>query len=103
MASSYFKQGLSPQEDIALLEELDTDLDAGYQIIVFNDEVNTFDWVIESLVKVCSHTVEQATQCSMFIHFRGKYAVKHGSEEELIPMKDALQERGITAAIEKCN
>ena len=97
-----FNKGTLVQEDVDLLEEIATDLDIGHQIIVFNDEVNTFDWVIESLITICNHTVEQATQCSMFIHFRGKYAVMHGAEDELIPMKDALLERGISASIEKC-
>lgn len=93
----------STEEEIGLLEELHIQEDAGFQLVVHNDDVNTFDWVIESLVAVCKHTVEQATQCSMFIHFKGKYAVRHGSEEELIPMKDALLDRGISATVEKCN
>ena len=73
------------------------------EIVLHNDDVNTFDWVIESLMKICKHTLEQATQCAMFIHFKGKYAVQHGDELVLIPMKDALLDRGITAAIESCN
>ena len=103
MSRYSFNSDTLVKEDVDLLEELLTDPNFGYQLVVHNDDVNTFDWVIESLVAICNHTVEQATQCSMFIHFRGKYAVQHGCEEDLIPMKDALHDRGISATIEKCN
>ncbi|MCO5240006.1 MAG: ATP-dependent Clp protease adaptor ClpS [Chitinophagaceae bacterium] len=71
-----------------------------YQLIVWNDEVNTFEWVIETLEKVCGHTHEQAEQCAYIIHFKGKYAVKHGDYDELKPQCDAITERGIGATIE---
>jgi ATP-dependent Clp protease adaptor protein ClpS len=71
-----------------------------YQLIVWNDEVNTFEWVIETLVEVCKHSTEQAEQCAMLIHTQGKYAVKNGQYEELKPMCDAITERGIGATIE---
>jgi ATP-dependent Clp protease adaptor protein ClpS len=70
------------------------------KLIVHNDEVNTFDWVIQALIDVCKHTTEQAEQCSYLIHYKGKYAVKHGSLSTLKPMKDAITERGISATIE---
>ena len=70
------------------------------QLVVHNDEVNTFDWVIKALMTVCKHTYEQAEQCSILIHTRGKYAVKEGSLNQLRPMKDAITERGINATIE---
>lgn len=70
------------------------------KLVVYNDDVNTFDWVIEALVDVCNHSEEQAEQCSLFIHHQGKYAVKHGAFEKLRPMKDALCERSISAVIE---
>ena len=70
------------------------------KLILHNDDVNTFEWVIDALIDVCKHTVEQAEQCSYIIHHRGKYAVKHGSFERLKPMKDAITERGINATIE---
>ncbi len=89
------------QEDVDVLEEVLTEF--SHQLVVFNDDVNTFEWVIESLMAICSHTMEQATQCSMFIHYKGKYAVQHGDETKLIPMKDALHDRGISAAVESCN
>ncbi|NOT50515.1 MAG: ATP-dependent Clp protease adaptor ClpS [Chitinophagaceae bacterium] len=69
-------------------------------LIVWNDEVNTFEWVIETLMEVCGHSQEQAEQCSYIIHFRGKYAVKQGSYDDLKPQCDAITERGINATIE---
>tara|TARA_B110000459_G_C16368038_1_gene384041 strand:+ start:418 stop:696 length:279 start_codon:yes stop_codon:yes gene_type:complete len=71
-----------------------------YQLIVHNDEVNTFDWVIAALIAVCKHNYEQAEQCAVLVHTRGKYAVKEGSMKQLKPLKDAISERGINATIE---
>ena len=68
-------------------------------LVVFNDDVNTFDHVIRTLVKVCSHTPEQAEQCAMIVHYRGKCTVKNGSLQELRPMRDAICEAGIDARI----
>ena len=70
------------------------------KLVLHNDDVNTFDWVIDALVEICRHSVEQAEQCSYIIHHKGKYAVKHGSLESLKPMKDAIIDRGINATIE---
>ena len=70
------------------------------KLVLHNDDVNTFDWVIDTLVEICRHSVEQAEQCSYIIHHKGKYAVKHGSLESLKPMKDAIIDRGINATIE---
>ena len=69
-------------------------------LIVWNDEVNTFEWVIETLMAVCGHSEEQAEQCTYIIHFHGKYAVKQGSYDDLKPQCDAITERGINATIE---
>jgi len=69
-------------------------------LIVWNDEVNTFEWVIETLVQVCNHSEEQAEQCAYIIHFQGKYPVKNGPYDTLKPMCDAITERGINATIE---
>ena len=71
-----------------------------YSLIVWNDEVNTFEWVIETLMEVCGHSAEQAEQCAYIIHFQGKYAVKQGSFEDLKPQCDAITERGIGATVE---
>jgi ATP-dependent Clp protease adaptor protein ClpS len=69
-------------------------------LIVWNDEVNTFEWVIETLMEVCGHSREQAEQCAYIIHYQGKYAVKNGSYDDLKPPCDAITERGINATIE---
>ncbi len=73
---------------------------SSYNLIVWNDEVNTFDWVIETLVEVCNHTEEQAEQCAFIIHFKGKYAVKQGDYNTLKPMCNSIIERGINATVE---
>lgn len=80
--------------------ELLTAIDAGCSLIVWNDEVNTFDWVIQALVEVCHHSYEQAEQCAIIIDSKGKYAVKEGSYDILKPQCDAITERGINATIE---
>ena len=83
------------QEDIAILEALV----AERQIIVYNDDVNTFDFVIDSFIKVCQHEPVQAEQCAHVIHFTGKCAVKQGDWDTLEPMCTALLDRGISAEI----
>ena len=84
------------QEDTDVL----TDTDEPCSLVVWNDEVNTFEWVIETLMEVCGHTAEQAEQCAYIIHYQGKYAVKNGSYDDLKPECDAITERGIGATIE---
>jgi ATP-dependent Clp protease adaptor protein ClpS len=88
----------SEEED---LSDLLVDDGNDCQLVVWNDEVNTFDWVIETLIEICGHTPEQAEQCAMFIHTKGKYAVKNGSFEILKPMRDSITERGIGATVEE--
>jgi ATP-dependent Clp protease adaptor protein ClpS len=80
--------------------EVLTDVESPYSLVVWNDEVNSFDWVIQTLIEVCNHSTEQAEQCAMIIHTQGKYAVKQGSYDELKPMCDAITDRGIGATIE---
>lgn len=90
--------------------EFDTDSDvllapeevevADKQIILYNDDFNTFEFVIESLIKVCKHDTIQAEQCTYLVHYKGKCSVKRGSYEALEPMCTALLERGLTAEIE---
>lgn len=84
-------------EDTEVLEDVLTP----FNLIVWNDEVNTFEWVIETLIDVCGHSTEQAEQCAMIIHTRGKYAVKNGDYDTLKPMCDSITERGIGATIEE--
>jgi ATP-dependent Clp protease adaptor protein ClpS len=88
--------------DVFNQNEIDvlTTTDESCTLIVWNDEVNTFEWVIETLMEVCGHSYEQAEQCSYIIHFRGKYAVKNGSFDDLKPQCEAIIDRGINATIE---
>ncbi len=90
--------GFKPLEDEELLLEEQQDL--GKNIVLYNDDVNTFDFVIDSLIKVCRHEREQAEQCSYIIHYNGKCAVKEGSFTDLKPMCEALLDRGLSATIE---
>lgn len=87
-----------------ILEDLETDVlvdeEGVCQLIVWNDEVNTFDWVISTLMEVCGHSEDQAEQCAMIIHTKGKYSVKEGSYAILKPMCDAITDRGINATVE---
>jgi len=68
-------------------------------LIIYNDDHNTFDHVINTLIKVCKHTPQQAEQCAYIIHYKGKCAVKKGPLKELKPMKEAICEAGITAKV----
>ena len=74
-------------------------IEALHEIILYNDDVNTFDWVIESLMDVCEHTPEQAEQCSIIVHYKGKCGVKTGTYSELEPKCSNLLERGLSAEI----
>lgn len=69
------------------------------RLVVWNDDVNTFDWVIQALMEICGHSHEQAEQCAIIIDSKGKYAVKEGEYDTLKPMCDAITERGIGATI----
>ena len=80
-----------------LLEEKDLKEN---NIVLYNDDVNTFDFVIDSLIKVCNHDPLQAEQCSFIVHHNGKCAVKEGAFEELKPLCEALLDRGLSATIE---
>ncbi|MFQ5447460.1 MAG: ATP-dependent Clp protease adaptor ClpS [Saprospiraceae bacterium] len=90
------------EEEVIVEEEITDDTGTGEQaqLIVYNDEVNTFDWVIKSFVEVLRHSSEQAEQLSLMIHTKGKATVKTAPLNELRPKKDALVERGLSAVIE---
>lgn len=68
-------------------------------IVLFNDDVNTFEWVIECLMKYCSHDSLQAEQCATIVHYAGKCSVKNGSIDKLIPICETLLEKGLSAEI----
>ncbi len=89
------------REDTDVIEDEFIALAHTFNLVVWNDNVNTFEWVIETLIEVCGHTYEQAEQCALIIHFHGKYAVKQGDYETLKPMREAIAERGINATIEE--
>ena len=91
----------NPQEQEEFAEELDVLVEEseGKQLVIYNDDFNTFDHVINSLVKVCKHEMIQAEQCTWIIHYAGKCAVKEGSYEDLKPQREALSERGLDAKI----
>lgn len=69
------------------------------QLVVFNDDFNTFDFVIETLIDICHHTPQQAEQCTLIIHHKGKYTVKSGVLNVIKPMRNAICDRGISVEI----
>jgi len=69
-------------------------------LVVHNDDVNTMDFVVNALMEICGMPSEQAEQCTLIIHYKGKYGVKDGSLNDLRPLKDAFIDRGINATIE---
>jgi len=89
------KEKINPSLD----EDILTENVEKHEIILYNDDVNTFQHVIETLVKVCKHTYEQAEQCAYIVHFSGKCVVKTGSLEELVPICSSLLEAGLSAEI----
>jgi ATP-dependent Clp protease adaptor protein ClpS len=97
---NFDKEQLELESDVDVLEAPKELAIAGKQLIVYNDDFNTFEHVIDSLIKVCKHDPIQAEQCTFLIHYIGKCSVKKGSYEDLDPMCTALLERGITAEIE---
>ena len=85
------------ETDTEILEKtVETDL---MKLVVYNDDVNTFEWVIDTLIEVCKHTNEQAEQCTLIIHYKGKCSAKEGEFEELASMRNEICRRGISAEI----
>lgn len=83
------------EEDILLEEEVLIE----NQIVLYNDDVNTFDHVIDSLMNACDHVPEQAEQCAIIVHFKGKCTVKSGSYDDLEPRCSLLLDAGLSAEI----
>lgn len=90
---------LSKEQEDVLMEELTSD-GQQTQLVVLNDDFNTFDWVIECFMEVLNHTSEQSEQLAWIIHTKGRASVKLGTLDELKPYKDALTDRGLNAIIE---
>jgi len=89
------------QEETFAEEDVMELIDDECHLILYNDDVNTFDHVIDTLVEVCHHTFEQAEQCAIIVHFKGKCDVKSGSYDFLKPLCIALLDAGLSAEIEE--
>lgn len=85
------------EEEIDVLEE--KNVEDNKEIILYNDDFHTFDFVIDSLIKVCKHSSIQAEQCTYIVHYNGKCGVKKGDMDKLKPICTALLDRGLTAEI----
>jgi ATP-dependent Clp protease adaptor protein ClpS len=83
------------QEEVGVLEQKANE----HQIVLFNDDIHSFDYVIDSLIDVCEHTIEQAEQCTYLVHFKGKCTVKTGELKELKPRCSKLLELGLSAEL----
>lgn len=95
-------KGIDTNMETDSLQDTDvlTSVEEPCNLVVWNDEVNTFEWVIETLMDICGHSAEQAEQCAYIIHYQGKYAVQNGSYDDLKPKCDAITDRGINATVE---
>lgn len=82
-------------------EEVDTLDDSGCSLVLYNDDVHTFDYVIKALVDICRHTEEQAEQCAILVHCHGNCVVKQGAYSELLPMHSALLDKELTSEIQQ--
>lgn len=81
-------------------EDFNEDTSENNFLILHNDEIHSFEYVINALIDICEHEYEQATQCTIITHYNGKCDVKKGGFNELKPMKDALIERQLNATID---
>ncbi|MCX7551963.1 ATP-dependent Clp protease adaptor ClpS [Xanthomarina sp. F2636L] len=90
---------MSTKEKIQEQGSVDTLEQKNNEIVLYNDEVNTFDHVINTLIYACQHTAEQAEQCSIIVHYKGKCTVKTGAYKELEPRCSMLLEAGLSAEI----
>jgi ATP-dependent Clp protease adaptor protein ClpS len=86
--------------DTIELSDVSVDDILNSKLIVYNDDHNSFEWVIECFCKYLKHSSEQAEQCALLIHTKGKCDVKTGSKEDLKPFKEALTDAGLSAVIE---
>ncbi|MCF8254669.1 MAG: ATP-dependent Clp protease adaptor ClpS [Bacteroidia bacterium] len=90
------KEVTKTEEEVDLLEET-TDM---FQVVLYNDDVNTFDWVIECLVDICEHDELQAEQCALLVHFKGKASVKKGELGQMNSICQALCDSDLSAVVE---
>lgn len=101
MLYNQFDEEFNEETDI-LIEDETKDSNTGFdaQLIVYNDDHNTFDWVVECFMDVLGHNHEQSEQLSLIIHFKGKATVKTAPKKVLKPIKDALVDKGLSVVIE---
>ncbi len=90
---------MSTQEQVQEKVDVSELLNGDSEIVLYNDDVNTFDHVIETLVKVCKHTSEQAEQCAILVHYKGKCTVKTGEFKKLKPLCLQLLDAGLSAEL----
>jgi ATP-dependent Clp protease adaptor protein ClpS len=90
---------MSTREKVQEISEVDVLDEQNRELVLFNDDVNTFDHVIETLIRVCDHTPEQAEQCTIIVHYKGKCTVKTGSYDDLEPRCSLLLDAGLSAEI----
>ena len=90
---------MSTQEKSSEALLVEEDVKKQHEIVLFNDDVNTFDHVIDTLITVCAHTPEQAEQCSLIVHYNGKCTVKTGEYNDLKPRCSKLLDAGLSAEI----
>lgn len=90
---------MSTEREVLEEVEVGTQKEKLHEIILYNDDHNTFDHVIETLMIVCEHTPEQAEQCALLVHYKGKCGVKTGTYDELEPKCSSLLDAGLSAEI----
>ena len=90
---------MSSQEKTSVELLLQEEVSTQNEIVLYNDDVNTFDHVIETLIYACEHTSEQAEQCSLIVHYKGKCTVKTGLYDDLKPRCSMLLDAGLSAEI----
>ena len=90
------KEVVKEEKELELLDAVDD----GLKVVLYNDDVNTFDWVIECLCELCEHDEIQAEQCAVLVHYKGKAVVKTGEEDKMRSICQALCDRGLSAMVE---
>lgn len=90
---------MSTKEKVLEEVAIEESISFNNEIVLYNDDVNTFDHVIDTLIRVCDHTPEQAEQCSLIVHYNGKCTVKTGEYKDLKPQCSLLLEAGLSAEI----
>jgi len=90
------KEVVKEEKEVDLLDVVDD----GLKVVLYNDDVNTFDWVIVCLCELCQHDEIQAEQCAVLVHYKGKAVVKTGEEDKMRSICQALCDRGLSAVVE---